>query len=132
MNGNTYTSGLDYQSQQNQQQGGFAPHNQQSHQQGGFGPQNQQNQSRQPMERGFIKIVRKYVEKKHQGQTVMNNGRPETKPLYRVIGEVTRWPASNSSGYFDKIEWYPGTTIGETMLEGCIDWQSQNQNQQGR
>lgn len=143
MNGNTYTNGLDYQSQQNQQQGGFAPQNQQSHQQGGFGPQNQQSQQqggfapqqthgKQPLDKAYLKIVRKYIKKKVNGQVVIENGQPVMQPLYKIIGEVVKWPANTPSGFFDKVEYYPDTTIGEKLTDGFIDWQSQNQNQQGR
>ena len=143
MNGNTYISGLDYQSQQNQQQGGFAPQNQQSHQQGGFGPQTQQNQQqggfapqqshgKPPLDRGYLKIVREYIKKKVNGQFVIENGQPVMQPIYKTIGEVVKWPANTPSGYFDKVKYYSGTTIGEVLTEGLIDWESQNQNKQGR
>lgn len=92
------------------------------------------NQVTQPIDKGYIKVARKYIEKKVNGQVVYLQGTNQAQltPLYKVIGEVVRWPAQNSSGFFDKLEMYPGNTILDSLTEGVIDWQSQNNNQGGR
>lgn len=98
--------------------------------QGGYGHQQNSNQSSQPIDKAFIKIVRKYIPKKVNGQIVYQQGtqNPIMTPLYKTIGEVKRWPAQTPSGYFDKIEMYPGETILDGLTDGVIDWESQRQN----
>lgn len=127
---NQYQQNNQNRSQQNAPQNSYGQNNApQNNSQGG-------NQASQPLDKGYIKVVRKYVPKKANGQVVYMQGtnQPQMTALYKVIGEVVRWPAQNQSGYFDKIEMYPGNTILESLTEGVIDWQSQNanNNQNGR
>lgn len=107
--------------QQNAPQNSYGQNNApQNNSQGG-------NQASQPLDKGYIKVVREYIEKKVNGQVVYIQGtnQPQMIPLYKVIGEVSRWAKNNGPGFFDKIKMYPGNTILESLTEGTIDWQSQ-------
>lgn len=107
--------------QQNAAQNNYGQNNApQNNSQGG-------NQASQPLDKGYIKVVREYIEKKVNGQVVYIQGtnQPQMTPLYKVIGEVSRWAKNNGPGFFDKIKMYPGNTILESLTEGTIDWQSQ-------
>ena len=114
--------------QQNAAQNNYGQNNApQNNSQGG-------NQASQPLDKGYIKVVREYIEKKVNGQVVYVQGtnQPQMTPLYKVIGEVSRWAKNNGPGFFDKVKMYPGNTILESLTEGTIDWQSQRlQNNQG-
>ena len=78
--------------QQNAPQNSYGQNNApQNNSQGG-------NQASQPLDKGYNKVVRKYVPKKANGQIVYVQGtnQPQMTALYKVIGEVVRWPAQKS------------------------------------
>ena len=96
--------------------------------QGGYGHQQNNNQRSNILDRGRIRVPRKFIPKKQDGQQVYYQGTqtPVMTPLYKTIGEVTRF--QTQTGHFDKVEMYPGETILDSFNEGMIDWDSQNQN----
>ena len=117
MQPNNYAQHPQSRQQQSAGQNNHAPQN--THQGG--------NQASQPLDKGYIKVAREYIEKKVNGQVVYIQGtnQPQMTPLYKVIGEVSRWANKNGPGFFDKVKMYPGNTILESLTAGTIDWQSQ-------
>lgn len=89
-----------------------------------------QQPARQPLDRGYIKVVCGQYHKKQNGQLLYdNNNQPVVGYRYTTIGEVTRWPSDNG-GHFDRLEFYPGFTILDSNKDGLISWDSQNQQRQ--
>lgn len=101
------------------------------HQQGGFAPQQQggqHQQSNQPIDKGYLKVVIGQYHKKQNGQLLYKQGtnEPVLGNKYMTIGEVTRWP-SQGGGHYDDLELYPGFTVLEINKKARIFWDSQNQ-----